>query len=147
MDNNIWEQGYAQGKENMLRMRAGSENSQGDGEEATSQRQAVQVGISRGGGGSDGIDHAAGTGQGDGTGTVPSGRRVGLRGAWGRIERLRKVEASLQILRKEGKMIIRVVLNLKIIGMGWGSEAWKKERLIGIIVQQVHSRWSGALFT
>ena len=95
----------------------------------------------------DGIDHAAGTGQGDGTGTVPSGRRVGLRGAWGRIERRRKVEASLQILRKERKMIIRVVLNLKIIGMGWGSEAWKKERLIGIIVQQVHSRWSGALFT
>ena len=31
MDNNIWEQGYEQGKENMLRMRARSENSQGDG--------------------------------------------------------------------------------------------------------------------
>ena len=50
------------------------------------------------------------------------------------------MEASLQILQKERKMIIRVVLNLKIIGMGWGSEAWKKERLIGIILQQVHSR-------
>ena len=45
-------------------MRARSENSQGDGEEATSQRQAVQVGISRGGGGSDGIDNVAGTGAG-----------------------------------------------------------------------------------
>ena len=87
MDNNIWGQGYVQGKENMLWMRTRSENLQGDGEEVTLQRQAVQVGISRGGGGRDGIDHTAGTGQGDGTRTVTSGRRVGLRGAWGRIER------------------------------------------------------------
>ena len=86
MDNNIWEQGYVRGKENMLRMRTRSENLQGDGEEATSQRQAVQVGISRGGRGSDGIDHMGGTGQGTDQDS-DKWRRVGLRGAWGTNER------------------------------------------------------------
>lgn len=102
MDNNIWEQGCVQGKENMLRMRTRSENLQGDGEEVTLQRQAVQVGISRGGGWQGwhrphGWHRSGGWDQ-DSDKWKKSGSERCLGGTT-----MLKMEASLQILQKERK--------------------------------------------